>query len=989
MSSGSLKAAGIALALALSLAAGLRAATVSPIGTNQRTLVICVRYTDAMTTRMASCGEWVTLLNAETNAFYNQATFNQTNFQFETISGPTAPADGWLDLPYGSAGYDFFSTGQDAIDLADPYADFANYDRVVVMTSWPGFGGQGGGPWWWAVGEGAEATVTPAVGGAAVPSRLMTLSITNEWLADSFGNPFDEGGAVTAHELGHQLGAPTHYGTIFESGVTRDTITWWDIMGLSPSLNHFLGYPKVDRGWIPAGPRIVTLGPLASSGAIDQTVTLHPLEQTTAGAQVIRIPFASVSPFVGYMVENRRRIQGDERLASEGVLLSLVDQSGTVILHAFVLEDPSEPLNLDQAPLEVGESFTDTAHDLTVTVLSQSGNDYDVRVQYDPPATTFDPAVTPWGAPPWETTDIWLDSQRNMFDTYLYTDAAGNPVGNGDDAWVDHDNRVYVRVHNYGTAAASNVRVQVYVNSPPGMGDAGPDWAYLGTILMPSIAGGGEARGFVLWNPTVAAHTCIKAVIVDTPGEVLTTNNLAQENVTHFDTSAGSPYQAVHLDANVYNPYDEELAVHMHVRDVPYGWAVVMEPPDLRIPARGKHPVHVAVYPSGLPPRDGDGAAGGGGLGKRADCPPRVDWDPERLAETTRPGFVGKPKIEAQIPFFDTFVPIGGIEAWTRLTRPTRLTCRVVGAPEPAPRRPQPSGPATGLAPATRGAPERPGAAPATTLDLTTLQELGSIVFGPTPNPWAEGGRAAIEGSLTPAVAGAVIAVEVTQAGKSEVRFARTDAQGRYSISLEGLRGRATVQAFFDGDQEHGEAQSGFCGVEAPGDEGQPGQGGGGGTGPGGGHTGLEGGGGLESRWSLSLHGGVNDPRRDLGETCDGGASWGVDAEFRIDAVWAAELFYGHEDLDCAQKDRTIDHLSLHGKAYLAAGPWRPFVGIGAGRYDFDPGSMETGFNVFGGLQVNPWPRLGVEATARYHVVDASGANDDFLTYHLGLRIRF
>ncbi len=142
-------------------------------------------------------------------------------------------------------------------------------------------------------------------------------------------------------------------------------------------------------------------------------------------------------------------------------------------------------------------------------------------------------------------------------------------------------------------------------------------------------------------------------------------------------------------------------------------------------------------------------------------------------------------------------------------------------------------------------------------------------------------------------------------------------------------------------------------------------------------------------RWSLSLHAGVNDPRGDLGRACDGDTSWGVDLEYRFNATWAAELFYGHEDFDCQGADGEIDHLSLNGKAYFLAGPWRPFVGAGVGNYDFSPGPSETGFNLFAGLQANPLPRLGVEGTARYHFVDVSGVEADFLTYHLGLRIRF
>lgn len=144
------------------------------------------------------------------------------------------------------------------------------------------------------------------------------------------------------------------------------------------------------------------------------------------------------------------------------------------------------------------------------------------------------------------------------------------------------------------------------------------------------------------------------------------------------------------------------------------------------------------------------------------------------------------------------------------------------------------------------------------------------------------------------------------------------------------------------------------------------------------------------NRWSLSLHAGVNDPHGDVGDACDGDLSWGADLEYRFNSTWAAELFYGHDEFDCHGETGKIDHLSLNGKAYLLSGFWRPFVGAGAGRYDFSPGGPhETGYNLFAGLQANPRLRLGAEATVRYHFVDVSGVSADFLTYHLGLRFRF
>ena len=132
---------------AVALALPSRAAPMSQLGVNQRVLVICVKYTDEAGTRMTTSQDWVDLLNSETNNFYNRATFGLTTFQFETPAG--VPDNGWLSLGYAASNYDFFRTGQDAVRLIDPYVDFTQYNRCLVITNWWDFGGQGGGPWWW------------------------------------------------------------------------------------------------------------------------------------------------------------------------------------------------------------------------------------------------------------------------------------------------------------------------------------------------------------------------------------------------------------------------------------------------------------------------------------------------------------------------------------------------------------------------------------------------------------------------------------------------------------------------------------------------------------------------------------------------------------------------------------------------------------------------------------------------------------------------
>jgi M6 family metalloprotease-like protein len=632
----------------------------SPIGLNQRTIVICVKYSDVATTRLANGSDWATLLNSQVNTFYTRATYNQTGFQFESPTG--APANGWFSLGYPRANYSWRQTGLDAVRLADPYVNYANYDRVAVITNSPDFSGQGAWGAGWAVGEGVEfydGSTTPATG-----MRVMSLSVVNEWVASYAGETGDAAAAVVGHELGHQLDLQTHYGDVrFAPGIGRDTITPWDIMGLSPFQRHFLGWAKSERGWL-ASARIATVGAPTTSALIDQTIRVKPLETATnSGTQLIKVPFSNGAPFSGLVVENRQASNGDEQIPESGILLSLVDESPNVWygFKDIVLDDATAPGNNNAAPLGVGQGYADPGYGINVDVTNQVGTDYDVRVRYQTPANRPDPAITPWGAPPWETADIWIDSQRNGWDTYRYKDAAGNPIGQGDDAWVNHANRVYVRIRNVGAQVATNVRVQVFVNQPPGMGDAGPSWAPIGAIIFPSVpAGGAPVQDFVLWTPTIDAHTCLRAIIDDMPGELSSTNNSAQENVSLFETSTGSPWEPIEMKLQVFNPHQgEPTTATFQVRDVPEGWSVIVDPPSLDLDPGGSGSVYFAAHAAG---------------------PPGIEDERlQAILEKYQPGFIGKPSIVAMVPYADTFVPIGGVDVWVHLVERTEIDLRAQG----------------------------------------------------------------------------------------------------------------------------------------------------------------------------------------------------------------------------------------------------------------------------------------------------------------------
>ena len=820
------------------LPGGVDAESPDHLGTNQRVLVICVKWQDEATTRLASAQDWVNLLNAGVNTFYQRATYNLTSFKFETPA--TGPANGWYNLGYATKDYDFYKTAQDAVNLIDPNVDFSQYKRVLVITNWKGFGGQGGGPWDWTVQEGVEHS--ELVAGKSVGKRSMTMSVVNEW--DGVGGEgYDQGAAVATHELGHQLGLPTHYADLkFYPGLTRDVITPWDVMGLSPTMNHFIGWAKNERKWIPPGSPRVHDVPVPTTVDLTDTVVLKPQEVMTSGVQLIRVPLTDPSkgPFAGYIIENRKKTNGDENLPSEGVLITRVDENPNIILKCFVQDNPTSSGDNNKAAFQVGQTFRDAGRFITIKVESLAGDDYTVKVErLVPPSARNDPMIIPWGAPPWESPDIWIDSEKNGWGTYRYTDGAGAPDGNGDDAWVKHDNRVYVRIRNIGPGAATNVRVQVFVNDPPGLGDAGPNWNYLGTLIFPALSAGGVAQDFVLWNPLVDKHTCIKAVIDSDPNELSTTNNAAQENVDTFETSAGSPYKPVTLAMNVYNPFrDRGTPVRFEVKDVPRGWMYEVKPRQLELGPGGKDRVTLTIYPSGAetfaPPPGGAGQPGQGQGARPAHpghdrpapkgcccCCCRGDHDggngkpggggggggggrPDPFPSPTgEPGFIAKPKIEAQVPFADTWVAIGGVEMWTHLCKPTKLTCDVRREPLP-PLVPPNAAPVPvrvlGLD-MGRVAMLNPPRGNVALTDAIFREKVFVSAVHDAPTYYS-GDKLYIAGQITPAIQNAVVAVELSIGATRQTQHVKTDQNGRYQVEFTPrVNGLWSAQAFFPGDR--------------------------------------------------------------------------------------------------------------------------------------------------------------------------------------------
>lgn len=239
--------------------------------------------------------------------------------------------------------------------------------------------------------------------------------------------------------------------------------------------------------------------------------------------------------------------------------------------------------------------FPDGSGDIRVKILEIIGSTrpyvYKVRATWGRPGSWFDLAISKWkNPPPWESTDIWIDSEENGWDTYEHNDAAlnpnipGNPVLNGDRPWVGHENIVYARVWNHGDIAQNNVRVDFEVVVPPGQ-TAGIPFAtdYI------DIPAGGYALAKAKWTPlNVPAneHGCISVKVEYLPwdlnaqivGELNADNNSAQENISDFYLEKGSPYQDVTLPFEFANPLPEKVEMKLSARGLRPGWMLTVEP---------------------------------------------------------------------------------------------------------------------------------------------------------------------------------------------------------------------------------------------------------------------------------------------------------------------------------------------------------------------------------------------------------------------------
>ncbi len=169
--------------------------------------------------------------------------------------------------------------------------------------------------------------------------------------------------SVTAHELGHLIGAPDlYYGKNVGLG-------HWDIMDDDPDMYHFSAWTKLDRGWLDWSANTTSLP--CSSGSCEITAVLDPVEKK--GNNALLISTGSSAEFIGIMAECRKPINGDEEIPEEGVLVTFsnpfLDYTLSGTASAALTNEPNP-----YALLQPGEAYYNDAHLVRITNLSKPGD---------------------------------------------------------------------------------------------------------------------------------------------------------------------------------------------------------------------------------------------------------------------------------------------------------------------------------------------------------------------------------------------------------------------------------------------------------------------------------------------------------------------------------------------------------------------------------------------------------------------------------------
>lgn len=456
-----------------------------------------------------------------------------------------------------------------ALEAAKGDANYDDYNGVAVVIYAPFLRGQ--------------ASFTPET------FTYSTGSINIEATYMSTDTPF---GRFT-HEIGHFLSLPDLYdvttGFVISNWSTMDCACDGQLYGWEKdNILHYFASPS----------QVVELTrPAPGNPASVDPFTLQPTEVADTGSTLTTVKIRAADTF-RYYVEARNVIPGftsDQNIPGQGVIVtesvdvfppSIYPIPNVRFLKLLVPGETFQPEpggSVKIRYVSVNNATTPPQHNVEITLES---------------LPQPDPRITDWSPPSsWGTPDLWVDSQREGGG--FMEPATATPLsGNGEQAWVDHVNRVWARVENNGGSAATNVRVRFYVNTPGGIGDAGQFVELTTTSPMPINLAPGEVKFvYAEWTPTVGAHTCIRVEIDHLTGEADNFNNKAQENIEDYYSGSASPWHPVTIPLDLANPYEVEKKIYLRADGFPEGWTATSDHAWVLLPPKGRKLVNFTITP--------------------------------------------------------------------------------------------------------------------------------------------------------------------------------------------------------------------------------------------------------------------------------------------------------------------------------------------------------------------------------------------------------
>ncbi|MGA3108964.1 MAG: M6 family metalloprotease domain-containing protein [Candidatus Bathyarchaeia archaeon] len=421
---------------------------------------------------------------------------------------------GWYKLPYPESHYGLscnginsadcsgqdtsFQFAQDASALAQKDVDFSKYDYFIFIHS--GYGQESSGV------KNDIWSVT-YMGGVYVLTKAKTIdlfSIVPELEAHGAVS-----GGVYCLEFGHDLGLPDLYNT----NTGQSILGPWELMdkgawngnpqGSSPA--HMTAWDKIQLGYI-SGPTLATAQDRTTS-----TYTVDPTEVASNNIHAIKIPLTQTNQY--YLVEVRAQIGSDTALPAAGVLITLVNENLVVGKVHVIDGHPSVP-ELNDAVWTVGQTFTDSANNVAVTVTGENGNSYQVTVNRggsQPP-------------PPQNQTAAYIQLAITGINTQPAVIINPNTTVT-----------ITIQISNAGTMTATNVPIQVAL-----------DGQTFTNLQVSDVATGSSTQTSFTWVSTVGSH--VFQVTLD-PDHTINEPSRAN-NVASFNVNVG-PTLSINIPANI------------------------------------------------------------------------------------------------------------------------------------------------------------------------------------------------------------------------------------------------------------------------------------------------------------------------------------------------------------------------------------------------------------------------------------------------------